>query len=269
MAGALAFACVCAAGSIPARAAEAKEAPETSAVEQIWQEVVEEYGLKQEETELVYQTDAMGRSTQGPEAVKSETVDEEGFTEVTYYVPYVMDEEEDELVNSFEYWEAKKVTRASTPFSQGNSDVILSATATYSTYKQNLPYGNMGFVLPASVSGSWKKTSSGDVDLGKNAILYISYDLFGNLYSYPSCLTTDDVLLKPTYKNYSCSATINQAYASPNQTYFAYFSTFPSGSVMGFTDGVNHNGGINMQLTYYDKSGNMKKAGMYSLKFHG
>ena len=101
LAGALAFACVCAAGNIPVKAAKAKAAPETSVVEQIWQEVVEEYGLKQEETELVYQTDAMGRSTQVPEAVKSETVDENGNVAVTYYVPYVLNEDE-KLVNVFE-----------------------------------------------------------------------------------------------------------------------------------------------------------------------
>lgn len=249
LAGALAFACVCAAGNIPVKAAEAKAASETSAVEQIWQEVVEEYGLEQEETELVYQTDAMGRSTQVPEAVKSETVDENGNVAVTYYVPYVMDEEEDELVNSFELVQRRNY---SGEHKYPSSNLIFSYTALYNTKRQPANIGYMTFFNPVGLSASYRLTGSGEVVLitQLNGI----YDIVCNLYAAPNCLEVSEP--EPAYRNYHMSAQFSAASPTPGTTYMGTISNMPSG-YLAYCLG-SQSGYIQFSFSYKNSKGTLK-----------
>lgn len=246
LAGALAFACVCAAGNIPVKAAKAKAAPETSVVEQIWQEVVEEYGLKQEETELVYQTDAMGRSTQVPEAVKSETVNEDGMTEVTYYVPYVMDEEEDELVNSFEEMSGRSYSQTYKVW-----NVIFSYTALYNRVdSRKIP---MSFISPIGLSASYRLNGSGYVV--SITQLTGGYNLICNLYANPACIDAQNPV--PAYTNRSVYAQFSTGTPQPGVTYSATMANMPSGYLAGFS-GSQQTGEIKLSFNYINENGSSR-----------
>ena len=243
LAGALAFACVCAAGNIPVKAAKAKAAPETSVVEQIWQEVVEEYGLKQEETELVYQTDAMGRSTQVPEAVKSETVNEDGVTEDTYYVPCVFDEN-GELVNVFERIQGRNYSGTEDPW-----NVIFSYTALYNVVDSHkIP---RLFLLPIGLSVNYKLNGSGTVT--SITQLTGSYEFICNLYASPDCIYSSDPV--PAYQNRSIYAQFSTGTPQPGITYHATMTNMPNGYLVGF-DGSHQTGEIKISFSYITKSGN-------------
>ncbi|MCI8624935.1 MAG: hypothetical protein HFI40_01400 [Lachnospiraceae bacterium] len=255
LAGALAFACVCAAGNIPVKAAKAKAAPETSVVEQIWQEVVEEYGLKQEETELVYQTDAMGRSTQVPEAVKSETVDENGNVAVTYYVPYVLNEDE-KLVNVFEYWADNDSMPRSSSGTFTGWNIIFSYTVNCMTRFQDANVGTIKFFVPQSFSISYSLGKSGflEKEIVEIRQMTAQYDTVCNLYKAPECLSIADP--PAAYTDYNVYATIVKNPPVEGTTYYAVVTNMPNGYYAHLFNYFQTTG-IYATITYVTSKGNV------------
>ncbi len=243
--GILAVACVCSLGSIPMKAKAAEMTP----TEKIWKEVVEEYGLKQEETTLVYDTDGLGRTTQVPQAVKSEQVNEDGTIEATYYVPYVLDENE-ELVNSFERVQGRSY---SDEHQYASTNLIFSYTAMYDIKRQPADIGYTAFFYPYGLSASYRLTGNGEVVL----ITHFNgiYDIICNLFSAPYCFEVSDPT--PTYKNYHMLAQCSIDSPTPGTTYTGLISNMLNG-YWAKCEGSQQCGAIQFSFSYRNAKGELK-----------
>ena len=239
--GILAVACVCSLGSIPMKAKAAEMTP----TEKIWKEVVEEYGLKQEETTLVYDTDGLGRTTQVPQAVKSEQVNEDGTIEATYYVPYVLDENE-ELVNSFERVQGRSFSGNITWVS-----VIFSYTAMYEV-KPSIYY--FEYFRPTGLSVSYRISDTNKTP----SVTQFScrYDIRCNLFASPECINTE---IPPiAYSDRHFLVEVATGTPEPHRTYYAYFTDFPNG-YLARCEGYGAQGGwVILDFRYQDSKGNLK-----------
>ena len=185
---------------------------------------------------------------------------------VSTYIPYAIDFDTGELVNSFVY--ASMVTesgevspRNTQEISSQFVDVVVRTTAYYAKLSDSL--GTIYYYRHAGLESAWTG-SSGPFQMTR---LYASYITKGDLKAYPDCV--NQVSSPVLQYDYSIESLINQANPTMGTVYLDGNHTMPYNRAVHMADYYEDGGFVYVKVNYYNRSTGQSKSAEKTYKIYG